>query len=59
VTLPLPEDVILKVIGMGDKGELEKSNKVLLRELSCVDKTIFLLPISKIGVASRDNPLLL
>jgi hypothetical protein len=40
-------------------GELANSDKVLLRVLSCVDKTIFLLPISKIGVASRDNPLLL
>jgi hypothetical protein len=44
---------------MGDKGELEESDKVHLRALSCVDKTIFLLPISKIGVASGDNPLLL
>jgi hypothetical protein len=48
--LPLPSDVILKVIGMGDKGELAESYKVLLRELSCVDKILFLLPISKIGV---------
>ena len=43
--LPLLEDVILKVKGMGDEDELEESNRVLLRELFCVDKTIFLLPI--------------
>jgi hypothetical protein len=59
VPLPLPVDVMLKVIGMGDGDELAESDKVLLRALCCVDKTIFLLPISKIGVASGDNPLLL
>jgi hypothetical protein len=36
---------MLKVIGIGDEGELAESDKVLLRELSCVDKTIFFLPI--------------
>jgi len=58
VPLPLPADVMLKLIGMGDEGELVESDKVLLRALSCVDKTIFLLPISKIWVDSRDNSLL-
>jgi hypothetical protein len=57
--LPLRADVMLKVIGMGDKDQLVESNKVHPRELFCVDKTIFLLPISEIGVASEDNPLLL
>jgi len=50
---------MLKVIGMGDKDELEESYRVRLRALCCIDKTIFLLPISKIGVTSGDNPLLL
>jgi hypothetical protein len=58
VPLPLPANVILKVIGIGDEGELEESNKVLLRALSWVDRTIFILPISEIRVDSRDNPLL-
>ena len=57
--LPLPTDVMLKVICMYDKGELVESDKVHLRALCCVDKTILLLPISKIGVALGDNPLLL
>jgi hypothetical protein len=59
VPLPLSVDVMLNVIGICDEGELAESNKFLLRELSWVDRTIFLLPISKIGVVSRDNPLLL
>jgi hypothetical protein len=59
VPLPLPADVMLKVIGMGDGDELAESDKVCLRALRCVDKTIFLLPISEIGVVSGDNPLLL
>ena len=57
--LPLPTNVMLKVIGMGHKCELEESYKVLLRAFCCVSKTISILPISKIGVASGDNPLLL
>jgi hypothetical protein len=44
---------------MGDKGELAESNKVRLKVLSCVDKTNFLHPISKIGVALGKNPFLL
>ena len=52
VPLPLPADVMLKVIGKGDEGELVESNKFLLRALSWVDRTIFLLLISEIGVAS-------
>lgn len=59
VPLAPPVDIILKVMGKGEKGELEKSDKVLLRVLSWVDKVAFLLPISMIGVASGDNPLLL
>jgi hypothetical protein len=50
---------MLKVIGIGDEDELEESYKVLLREHFYIDKKKFLLPISKIGVASGDNPLLL
>jgi hypothetical protein len=50
---------MLEVIVMGDGDELAESDKVHLRALCCVDKTIFLLPILKIGVASGDNPLLL
>jgi hypothetical protein len=46
VPLPLPADVMLKVIGMGDGDELAESDKVHLRPPRCVDKTIFLLPIS-------------
>jgi hypothetical protein len=43
----------------GEKGELEKSDKVLLRVLSWVEKMDFLLLISMIGVASGNNPLLI
>ena len=57
--LPLPVDVMLEVIGMGDGDELAESYKFFLRALCCVDKTIFLLPISEIRVASGKNPLLL
>ena len=46
-------------MGKGEKGELEESNKVLLRVLCWVNKIAFLLPISMIGVASGENPLLL
>jgi hypothetical protein len=59
VPLPLPEDVILKVKGMGDEDELEESDKVHLRALCCVCKTNFTLPISEIGLTLGDNPLLL
>jgi hypothetical protein len=54
-----PADAILKVMGKGEKGEQEKSDKFLLRVLSWVNKMDFLLPISMIGVASEENPLLL
>jgi hypothetical protein len=57
VQLPLPVDVILKVIGIGDEGELEELEKILLREFYWVDRTIFLLPILEIGVALGNNPL--
>ena len=52
-------DANLNVMGKGEKGELEESDKVLLRVLSWVNKMSFLLPISMIGIASGDNPLLL
>ena len=44
---------------MGDEDELAESDRVFLRALCCVDKTILLLYILEIGVTSRDNPLLL
>jgi hypothetical protein len=59
VPLPLLEDIILKVTGMGDEDEIAESDRVLLRELCCGNKTIFLLHISEIGVTSGDNPLLI
>ena len=55
--LPIPEDVMLNVKGMGDEYELEETSKVRLRALCCVCKTNFLLPISEIGVTLEDNPL--
>jgi hypothetical protein len=47
------------VIGKAENGELTESYKVVLRVLSWVDKMAFLILISKIRVASGDNPLLL
>jgi hypothetical protein len=38
---------------------LDESDKVLLRVLCWTDKTMFLLPISTIGLISGDKPLLL
>jgi hypothetical protein len=58
VPLPLLEDVILKVKGMGDEDELEESDRVLLRSLCSVHKMIFLLPILEIEVTLGDNPFL-
>jgi hypothetical protein len=52
-------DAILKVMGKGEKGELEESDKFLFRVLSWVKKMDFLLPISMIEVASGENTLLL
>ena len=54
-----PLDAILWMIGEGEKDELDESDKVLLREISCADNTTFLLPISTIGLISGDKPLLL
>jgi hypothetical protein len=45
------------VIDGGKKDELDKSNKVLLRELCWTNNTPFLLPISSIGLISGDKPL--
>jgi hypothetical protein len=59
VPLPLLEDAILNVKGMGDEDELVESDRVLLRALFCVCKKHFLLHVSEIGVTSGDNLLLL
>jgi hypothetical protein len=48
VPLEPPLDVILWMIYEGKKGELDESDKFLLRELCWVDNTMFLLPISEI-----------
>jgi hypothetical protein len=62
-TLPvppeLPLDAILWMIDEGKKDELDESDKVLLRALCWADNTMFLLPISAIGLISGDMPLLL
>jgi hypothetical protein len=47
------------MMGKGEKDELVESDKVLLRVPCWVDKTMFLLPISAIGLISGDKPLLL
>ena len=54
-----PLDAILWMIGEGEKDELDESEKFLLRALCWVDNTMFLLPISAIGLISSDRPLLL
>ena len=54
-----PLDVILWMINEGKKDELDESNKVLLRSLCWADNTMFLLPISAIGLILGDKPLLL
>jgi hypothetical protein len=59
VPLELPLDVILLTIGKGEKDELVESDKVLLRVLCWTDQTMFLLPISTIGLISGDKPLIL
>jgi hypothetical protein len=59
VPLEPPLDVILWMIGKGEKDKLDESDKVLLRELFWVDKTTFLLPISAIGLIYGDKSLLL
>jgi hypothetical protein len=47
------------MIDEGNKDELDASDKVLLRALCLVDNTMFILPISAIGLISGDKPLLL
>jgi hypothetical protein len=54
-----PLDAILWMIDEGKKDELDESDKVLLRALCWTDNTMFLLPISAIGLISGDKPLLL
>jgi hypothetical protein len=45
------------MIDEGKKYILDESDKVLLRSLCWVDNTMFLLPISTIGLISIDKPL--
>jgi hypothetical protein len=47
------------MIDEGKKDEVDESDKVLLRALCWTDNTMFLLPISTIGLISGDKPLLL
>jgi hypothetical protein len=54
-----PLNVILWMIDEGKKDELDESDKVHLRALCWVDNTMFLLPISAIGLISGDKPHLL
>ena len=54
-----PLDAILWMIDEGEKDELDESDKFLLRALCWVDNTMFLLPISVIGLISSNKPLLL
>jgi hypothetical protein len=54
-----PLDAILWMIDEARKDELDESDKVLLRELFWLDNTMFLLPISAIGLILGDKPLLL
>jgi hypothetical protein len=43
----------------GKKDELDESNKVILRALCWEYNTMFILPISVIGLISCDKPLIL
>ena len=52
-----PLDAILWMIGEGNKDELDESDKVFLRALCWVDNTMFLLPMSAIGLILGDKPL--
>jgi hypothetical protein len=54
-----PLDAILWMIGEGKRDEMDELDKFLLRALCWVDNTMFLLPISTIGLISGDMPLLL
>jgi hypothetical protein len=54
-----PLDSIPWVIGEGKKDEMDESGEVLLRALRWTDSTVFLLPISAIGLISSDKPILL
>ena len=54
-----PLDAILLIIDEGKKDEMDELDKVLLRSLCWVDNTMFLLPISAIGLISGNKPLLL
>jgi len=54
-----PLDAILWMIDEEKKDKMEKSDKVLLRSLCWSDNTMFLLPISAIGLISGDKSLLL
>jgi len=54
-----PLDVILWMIDEGKKDELDESDKVILRVICWEDNTMFILPISIIGLISGDKPILL
>jgi hypothetical protein len=47
------------MIGKGEKDELVESGTFILRVICWSDKTMFLLPISAIGLILGDKPLLL
>ena len=49
-----PLDAILWMIDEGKKDELDELDKFLLRALFWADNTMFLLPISAIGLISGD-----
>jgi hypothetical protein len=59
VPLEPPLNAILWMIDGDKKDKMDESNKFLLRELCWEDNTMFLLPISAIGLVSGDKPLLL
>jgi hypothetical protein len=47
------------MMGKGEKDKLAELDKFLLRVTCWVDKTMFIFPISAIGLISGDKPLLL
>jgi hypothetical protein len=54
-----PLDAMLWMIDEEKKDKLDELEKFLLREICWVDNTMFLIPISTIGLILGDNPLLL
>jgi hypothetical protein len=47
------------MMGKREKYKLYESDKALLRVIFWVEKTMFLLPISAMGLISGDKPLIL